>query len=91
MKFDIRRNSCFRAHISNPTRSADISGVGGGKSEILKKAFKCRRCVIDVTGLDLLSLGELGCGVQCFGKFGASGRARKMRIGRRVRELYKLT
>ena len=21
---------------------------------------KCRRCVIDVTGLDLLSLGELG-------------------------------
>ena len=32
--------------------------------------------MIDVTGLDPLSLGELGGGVQCFGEFGASGRAR---------------
>ena len=47
--------------------------------------------MIDVTGLDPLSLGELGGGVQCFGEFGASGRARTMKIGRRVRELYKLT
>ena len=45
----------------------------------------------DVTGLDPLSLGELDGGVQCFGEFGASGRARTMKIGRRVRELYKLT
>ena len=47
--------------------------------------------MIDVTGLDLLSLGELGGGIQCFGEFGASGRARTMKIGRRVRELHKLT
>ena len=45
----------------------------------------------DVTGLDPLSLGELDGGVQCFGKFGAAGCARTMKIGRRVRELYKLT
>ena len=43
----------------------------------------------DVTGLDPLSLGELDGGVQCFGEFG--GRARTMKIGKRVRELYKLT
>jgi len=28
---------------------------------------------------------------QCFGEFGASGRARTMKNGRRVRELSKLT
>ena len=49
---------------------------------------KCRRYVIDVTGLDPLSSGELGG--QCFGNFGASGRARTMKIGRRVRDLHKL-
>ena len=47
--------------------------------------------MIDVTGLDPLSLGELGGGVQCFGEFAASGRPRTMKIGRRVRELDKLT
>ena len=52
---------------------------------------KCRRYVIDVTVLDPLSLGELGGRVQCFGEFGVSGRARTMEIGRRVRELHKLT
>ena len=52
---------------------------------------KCCRYVIDVTVLDPLSLGELGGGVQWFGEFGASGRARTMKIGRRARELYKLT
>ena len=52
---------------------------------------KCRRYVIDVTGLDPLFLGELGCVVQCFGEFGASGRARTMKMGRRVRELHNLT
>ena len=51
---------------------------------------KCLRYVIDVTGLDPLSLEELG-EIQCFGEFGASGRARTMKIGRRVRELHKLT
>jgi len=35
-------------------------------------------------------LGELGGGAQCFGEFGASGRARTMKIGRRVKELHKL-
>ena len=29
-------------------------------------------------------------GVQYFGEFGASGRARMMKIGRRVRELQKI-
>ena len=57
----------------------------------MENAYKCRRYVIDVTGLDPLSLGELGGGVQCFGEFGASGRARTMKIGRCVRELQKLT
>ena len=47
--------------------------------------------MIDLTGLDPLSLGELGGGVQCFGEFGACGRARTIKIGRRVRELHKLT
>ena len=57
----------------------------------MDRISKCLRSVIDVTGLDPLSLGELGGGVQCFDEFGASGRARKMKIGRRVRELLKLT
>ena len=57
----------------------------------MENAYKCRRYVTDVTGLDPLSLGELGGGVQCFGEFGASGHARTMEIGRRARELYKLT
>ena len=55
-----------------------------GKPEILENAYKCRRYVIDVTRLDLLSLWELWGGVQCFGEFGASGRARTMSIGRRL-------
>ena len=59
--------------------------------EILENAYKCGRYVIDVTGLDPLYLAELGGGIQCFGEFGASGRARTMKIGRRVRELHKLT
>ena len=57
----------------------------------MENANKSRRYVIDVTGLDLLSSVELGGGVQCFGEFGASGRARTMENGRRVRELQKLT
>ena len=47
--------------------------------------------MIPVTGMDPLSLGELGGWVQCFGKFGASGHARTMKIGRCVRDLHKLT
>ena len=46
--------------------------------------------MIDVTVMDPPSLGELRFGAQCFGEFGASGRARTMKIGRRVRELNKL-
>ena len=52
---------------------------------------KYRRYVIDKTGLDPLCLGELEVGVQCFGEFGASGRARTMEICRCVRELHTLT
>ena len=51
---------------------------------------KRRRYVIDATRLDLLFLGEFGGG-QCFREFGASGRARTMKIGRYVRDLHKLT
>ena len=49
------------------------------------------RYMIDINGTDPLSLVELEGGVQCFGEFGASGRARAMKIGGRVRELHKLT
>ena len=49
--------------------------------------------MIDVTLLDPLSLGDLGGGgwAQCFGEFGASGRAKTVKIGRCVRELHKFT
>ena len=47
--------------------------------------------MIDVAVMHSLSLGELGGGVQCSGELGASGRAKTMKIGRRVRELHKLT
>ena len=57
----------------------------------MENANKCGRYVIDLTGLDSLSLVELRGGVQCFGEFGASGRARTMKIGRHVKELHKLT
>ena len=57
----------------------------------MDRISKCRKYVIAVIVLDSLSLGELGGGVQCFGEFGASGRAKTMKIGRRVRELHKLT
>ena len=58
-----------------------------GKSEIMENAYKCCTYMIDGTRLHPLSLGELGGGVQCFGEFGASGRARTMKIGRRVGEI----
>ena len=54
----------------------------------MENAHKCRRYVIDVTRLDLLSLMELGGGVQCFGEFGAARRARTMKFGRRVRDRH---
>ena len=73
------------------SRSFDIGGSWRGKPVILENAYKCRRCVIDVTVQDPLSLVELGGGVQCFGEFGASGRARTMKIGSRVRKLNKST
>ena len=46
------------------------------------RIIKCHRYVIDVTGLDPLSLRELR-GVQCFGELGASGRARAI-LGRNI-------
>ena len=61
------------------------------KPEIFENAYKCRRYLIDVTKRDPLSLVELGGGAQFFGDFGNSGRARTMKIDRRVRELHKLT
>ena len=85
-----------------PTRSFDIGGNWRGKSwktlgveesgwSLVDTISKCPWYVIDGTILDSLSLGELGGGVQWFGEFGASGRARTMKIGRHVRELHKLT
>ena len=48
------------------------------------------RYVIDIIGMDPLSLGELG-DFQCFGEFGAFGRSRTMKICRLVRDLHELT
>ena len=50
-----------------------------------------RRYAIDITGPDPTSLGNLEGGLQCFGQLGGSGQAMTMKIGRRVRDLYKLT
>ena len=79
------------SYFKSLTRSVEIGGSWSGKPEILENTYKCRRFVIDVTGLDPLSLRELRDGIQCFGEFGASGCARTMKIGRCVRELHKLT
>ena len=46
--------------------------------------------VINIIGTDPPSLGSWE-DFQCFSEFGASGRARTMKIGRRIRALYKLT
>ena len=46
--------------------------------------------MIDRIVLDSLSLGELGRGVQRFGEFGASGRARAMKIGSEANERGKI-
>ena len=48
------QSSCFKSRPDLLT----LGGVGGGKPEILENAYKCRRYVIDVTGLDPLSLGS---------------------------------
>ena len=53
-----------------PTGSGDIGGEFGGESlkswaalrvecNLLGRISKCRGCVIDITGMDQLSLGEL--------------------------------
>ena len=44
------------------------------------------RYMIDITGPDSLSFEELARISRCFGEFGASEHARKMKIGRRVRD-----
>ena len=36
--------------------------VEGSECNLVGRISKCRRCVIDVTGMDQLSLGELGGG-----------------------------
>ena len=55
------------------------------------KISKSLRYVIDIIGADPLSFGGAGGDFQCFGEFGTSGRARTMKIGRYIRDLYKLT
>ena len=95
-----RRNQCLRAPILNPDHIWwHLGGVGGGNQKSCKMLrverlgwnlvgtiSKCRRYVIDVTGLDTLFGGVWG--VQCFGEFGASGHARMVDIGRRVMNLH---
>ena len=51
---------------------------------------KCSRYVIDVTGPDTLSVGELE-GTSALASLVLLGRARTMKIGRHVRDLHKLT
>ena len=48
------------------------------------------RYVIDIIGPGAL-FGGAGGDFQCFSEFGASGRARTMKIVRRVKNLHKLT
>ena len=48
------------------------------------------RCGIDIIGTDPLFQGSWR-DFQCFGEFGASGCARMMKIGWRVRDLHKMT
>ena len=67
------RISCLRALILNPV-SGNTGGVGRGKPKILENRVKgsgsnlvgkistSPRYMIDLTGLDLFSLGELGGG-----------------------------
>ena len=85
-----------------PTRYFEIGGNWRRKSwktlgveesgwSLVDGINKCPWYVIDRIVLDSLSLEVFGGGVQWFGEFGASGRARTMKIGRRVRELHKLT
>ena len=50
-----------------------------------------RRYVIDVNGTGFTLFVGVRWGVRCFGEFGASEPARTMKIGRRVRDLHKLT
>ena len=80
-----------------------LRGIGGGNRKSLEmlrversgenlvgRISTSPRYFIDITGPDPLSLGELG-GIQCFGEFDASERARTMKIVWRVRDLHKLT
>ena len=70
MKFDIQKKLMSQSSYSQiPNRSVDIGDGWRGKLEILENTYKCRRYVIDITGLDLLSLEEFsaGGGAQCFG------------------------
>jgi len=76
------------------TRSFDTGGSWRGNRKSWKTLINVVDTfinVVDVTGLDPISLVELGGGGQCFGEFCASGCVRTMKIGRRVRELHKLT
>ena len=92
MTFDVGKDIVSQSpYFKSRPDQVTLGGVGVGKPEILENAYKSCRFVIDVTGLGPLSLGELGGGIQCFGEFGASRRARTMKIGRCVRELHKLT
>ena len=60
------------------------------RENLMGRISTSSRYVIDIIGTDPL-FGGVGGDFQCFGEFGASGRARTMKIGRRVRDLHKLT
>ena len=76
MKFDIWKELISQSsYFKSQPDLLTLGGSWSGKTEILENAYKCRKYVIDVTGVDPPSLGELGGGVQCFDEFGASGHA----------------
>ena len=64
-----------------------LEGVGGGSRKSWKTHINVVRDLRYRNGSALFGEG----GVQCFGEFGASRRARTMKIGRRIRELHELT
>ena len=63
-----------------PTRSVDIRWSWRGKPEICENAYKYRRDVIDLTGLDPLSLGELGMGFRALVLLNVLGRWKLVRV-----------
>ena len=63
MKFDIPKELMSQSSYFKSRPDLFTLGELEGKPEIFENAYKCRRYIIDITGLDLLSSGELGVGI----------------------------